>query len=287
MGNSVNTSQGKGTSTTNGTGQPAWANTGSQAYKNMNSALATAPMAVANQTFAQGGLGKTGQGAVNTMNNMGQTGSNANMNAAGQTLSGYASGQYLNGSPELDNIINQTNQKVGDQVNQMFAAGGRYGSGMNQGVLADSIANNTSNLLYNNYNQQQQNQLNATGQLGQLGQAQFGNQLSALSGAAGLENQGFNNMLGTIGQLGNIQNNKVFDANQQMGIGSQFDQKGQNALNDRINQWSQSDMAPWARLGGLLSAGTTSAGNWGTQSGTSKTTQPINAMGILGLLASL
>ncbi|MDW6020233.1 hypothetical protein SAZ10_00490 [Mesorhizobium sp. BAC0120] len=344
MGNSINTSQGKGSATNQSTGMPAWGQVGSDAYKNMNSYLKTAPMAAATQTFAQGGVGQAGQNAINQLGNMG--GSNNWMNqaansfqnvgqisedpyrqmmgqagqpgAAEQYLTGYARGDYLNGSPQLDNIINQTNQKTADQVNQMFAAGGRLGSGTNQGVLADSIAQNTSNLLYNNYNQQQQNQLNATnalesaqqgrmglslnaasglagvqgqnignqlgaaGQLGSLGQSAFGNQMQSLLGAAGLENQGFQNMLGMIGQLPTIQNNKVFDANQQMGIGNQLDTKTQNQLNELINQWTQSDMEPWARLGGLLSAGVNSAGSWGTQ--TSKATQPINVLGALGSL---
>lgn len=359
MGNATNSSQKASGSATN-TGTPAWSQPGTDAYKNMNQTLQTAPMAVANQTLAQGGQGATTQNAIgqltqggqnannwmnqaaNSLQNVGQItpGTIGEQNyqnvynqagqpgAAQQYLSGYAQGNYLNGSPYLDEIISKGSQDIANQTNQMFAAGGRYGSGVNQGVLADSIASNANNLRYQDFNQQQQNQmnaanaisgeqqgrlglqsgaaggvagvqgqnvgnsmnaqaqnignqLNAAGQLGQLGQQGFNN----LMGAAGLENQGFQNMLGMIGQLGNIQNNKVFDANQQMGIGGQIDQRTQQGLTDLINQWSQTDMEPWARLGGLMSAGTTTAGNWGTQTQTSK--QPFNFAGLLGGLLSL
>lgn len=312
MGSQSNSSQKASTTNTN-TGTPAWANVGSDAYKQQNNLLQTAPIAAANQTIAQGGIGNTTQGTINSLtqnggqNDLMQKAGNAYTNmlgqagqggAANQYLSSYARGDYLNGSPELDNIINNTNQKTADQVNQMFAGGGRYGSAAHQGTLADSIANNTSNLLYNNFNQQQQNQmnaanalegaqqgrmglgLNAAGGLGQLGQSAQNN----LTTAAGLENQGFNNIMSMINALPAIQNNKVFDANQQMGLGSKLDQASQNQLNDLINRWNQTDMQDWARLGGLLSAGTQSAGNWGTRTQTQSGGGGLGGLGLLGSL---
>lgn len=261
--------------------------------------------------------------------------------AAEQYLSGTAQGQYLGGSPYLDDIVAKSSQDVADQTNQMFAAGGRYGSGAHQGTVADAVASNANNLRNQNYqaerdrqmnaagtlesaqqgrmgvqnsaaggvanvqnqnvgnwlqgqnlglgaaqgaantqNQNINNRLNAAGQLGNLGQQAMGNQFNA----AGLENQGMGNMMNMIGQLSNIQNNKVFDANQQMGLGGKIDERTQKGLDDLINQWSQTDMAPWAKLGGLISAATGSAGNYGTQTG--KTTQPMNPMGILGMILS-
>lgn len=323
MGNATNSNQKANGSATN-TGQPAWSQPGTDAYKDMNQNLQTGPMAVANQTLAQGGQGQTTQNVVgNIMNggayNPGQIGEQNFQNvynqagqpgAAQQYLSGYAQGDYLNGSPYLDSIISKGAQDIGTQTGQMFAAGGRYGSGAHQGTVSDSVANYANNLRYQDFNQQQQNQMNAANaisneQQGRLGlqsgaaggiagvQGQnIGNQMNANQqhinnqfGAAGLENQGFQNMLGMIGQLGNIQNNKVFDANQQMNVGNQIDQRTQQGLQDLINQWTQTDMEPWARLGGLMSAGTTTAGNWGTQ--TQTTNQPANWAGMLGGLASL
>lgn len=311
MGNSTNSAQKPSTTNANG-GSPAWANVGSDAYKQQNNLLQTAPIAAANQTIAQGGQGAATQDAIKKFQGgMGQIDPSAYQGllgqagqggAASQYLTGFARGDNLNGSPELQNIIDQSNRKVSDNVNAMFASGGRYGSGANQGVMADSIAQNTSNLLYNNYNQQQQNQMNAANALESAQQGRMGLGLNAAGGlagvqgqnisgnrsdamnAAGLENQGFGNLMSMIGALPNIQNNKTFDANQQMGLGNKLDQASQGQLNDLINQWGQNDMQDWARLGGLLSAGTQSAGNWGTQNTT--TQQPMNLLGGLATLFS-
>lgn len=334
---------------------PAAGAPGSPQYQQANTQLQTGPIGAANEAIANRGQGQTTQDLIKQV--MGGGGSNDWMNqaanqfqnvgqvnvpgqvsaqnhqsiydragqpgAAEQYLKGTAQGQYLGGSPYLDDIIAKGSQNVADQTNQMFAAGGRYGSAAHQGTVSDSVANYAGQLRNQNYQQERDrqmqaagtlenaqqgrlgiqagaasgmagiqgqnignsmnaqgqniaNRLAAAGQLGQLGQQRFGNMM----GAAGLENQGFQNMLGMIGQLGNIQNNKIFDAQQQMGIGGQIDQRAQQQLNDLINRWTQTDMSPWARLGGLMSTGTGTAGNWGTT--TSKQTQPPNIAGILG-----
>lgn len=266
--------------------------------------------------------------------------------AANDYLTSTARGDYLNGSPYLDSIISKGADDIANQTNNMFAAGGRYGSAANQGVLADSVANAANELRNQNYqaerqnqlsaanalesaqqgrlgiqsgaasglanvqgqnvqnwlsgqnlglnaansasniqNQNIQNQLGANQALGSLGQAAFGNNFNAQTGAANIENQGMGNMLNMISQLDNIQNNKMFDANQQMQIGGKIDDRTQQGLNDLINQWSQSDNEDWARLGGLLSAAQGSAGSYGTQTQTSK--QPMNILGALAGLMSL
>lgn len=266
---SVNQSQNKASTSTQNTGLPNWAQVGSDAYKNMNSFLQTAPMGVASQTFTQGGIGQTGQNAINTLQGGG---------AAQDYLTGTARGDYLNGSPYLDDIISKNAQDIGTQTNQLFAAGGRYGSAAHQGTLADSIGNMSNQLRNQNYQFERGNQLNAANAL-------ESSQVNRALGAAGLENQGFQNMLGMISQLPTIQGNKVFDANQQMGIGGQIDQRTQQGLNDLINQWTQLDNEDWARLGGLISAAQGVAGPYGTQTQTSK--QPMNLFGALaGLLAA-
>jgi hypothetical protein len=120
--------------------------------------------------------------------------------------------------------------------------------------------------------------------VGSLGQTQLGNTVNAAGNAAQTQNQGFQNIMSMIGALPTIQGNKTYDADKQAQIGSALDQQSQNQLNDLINQFSQFDMQDWARIGGLLSAGTTSAGNWGTQNTTS--TQPMNILGAIGSLFS-
>lgn len=344
MGN-ASSAQDKSSTSNQNTGQPDWAQVGSDAYNNLNSFLQTGPMAAAAQTISQGGIGQASQNAIDNLQNMG--GSNPWMDqaanefqnvgqigegtyrdmigqagqpgAAEQYLTSTAQGDYLGGSPYLDDIISRGAQDIGDQTAQMFAAGGRYGSGAHQGIVSDSVARYGNELRNANYQAERDrqmgaanaieaaqqgrtglglqgaaglagvqgqnigNQLGAAGQLANLGMGQFSNQLQSQLGAAGLENQGIQNMLGMISQLPTIQGNKVFDAQQQMGIGGQIDQRAQQGLQDLINQWTQGDMEEWARLGGLLSAGLGSAGSYGTQT----QTQPGNPFGGLGLLGSI
>lgn len=305
-----------------------------------------------------------------------------------QYLTGTANGSMLTSNPYLDKMVQDTANSTADQVNRMFAAGGRYGSGMNQGILSDSLAKAENDLRYTNYNNERDRQMNAAnaisgeqsnriglqgnaasgvagidennvsnkmqsdvnkgnigsaiagiqsgnadrnnnasnaiGNFGQfqdqnklntdstkanlastiagiqggnidrgsniastvggIGQSQLGNQMQAAGNASNVQNQGFQNILNMIGQLPTIQGNKTYDADKQAQIGSAIDQMSQGQLDDLINQFSQMDMQDWARLGGLLSAGTTSAGNWGTQNST--TTQPMNLLGAIGTLFS-
>ncbi len=296
MGNS-NTASNKSSSSPVSGGLPSWAQVGSQDYNNMNSALQTAPINAAVQTIGSGGLGQAGQGAIGNLQGIGTQFQNlANQagqgGAANDYLTGTARGDYLNGSPYIDSIISKGAGDIANQTNNMFAAGGRYGSGANQGVLSDSIAKYSNDLRNQNYQAERQNQLSAANALENAQQGRLGLQGNLLNGASGanqaasgIENQGINNVLGMISQLPTIQNNKIFDAQQQQGIGSQIDNRAQQALQDAISQWQQGDMEAWSRLGGLISAGMGSAGSYGTQSGTSKTTQPMG-LGILGALLS-
>ncbi|MEP7454305.1 tail fiber domain-containing protein [Phyllobacterium sp. SB3] len=361
---------------------------GTQSFDNLyNNATNIGPIdkSAMEQDFGQVGADNW----QNIYNTAGQPGANQ------QYLTDYANGSMLQNNPYLDKMVQDAQNSVFDDTSRMFAAGGRYGSGMNQGVLADSLAKTSNDLRYNDYNQQVQNQLNAsnaisgeqsnrlgiqgnaasgvagiestnignamnqanaltgykaqdvqnslsgmglalnaanskanaegtnignsinvannlTGYRAQdvsnklsgmntalnaaggianagantasIGSNDFRDKLAALSGGAGLENQGFSNTLGMISALPTIQGNKTYDADKQMGIGNQIGQMSQGQLDDLINQFSQYDMQDWSRLGGLLSAGTQSAGNYGTQTSTS--TQPMNILGALGTLFS-
>lgn len=275
----------KGSTSSVGSAPPAWATPGTPQYGNMNQTLQTAPMAVANQTFAQGGMGDTSRGAVDNLTGVANTAGQPG--AAQNYLSGTAGGDFLNGSPYVNDIIERSNRQIGDQTNQLFSGAGRYGSGVHQGTLASAIGSNTSNILNQNYQSERDRQLQAAGAISNEQQGRLGTQMQANLGAAGLENQGFTNMLGMIQQLPTIQGNKVFDANQQMQVGGLIDQAAQAQLDALINQWQRGDMEDWSRLGGLISGATGAAGNYGTQTGTSQTTTPFNPLQGLGLLGSI
>ncbi|MFC0246404.1 tail fiber domain-containing protein [Falsochrobactrum ovis] len=313
---SANSSTNKASSSPVQGSLPEWAKTGTTAYNDMNTALQTLPMNAAVQTIGSGGLGQASKDAIANLQGSGGTnpwmdqaadhlgniaGSIGQGGAASDYLTSTARGDYLGGSnPYLDSIISKGADDIATQTNNMFAAGGRYGSGANQGVLSDSIANASNNLRYQDYATERQNQLaaanalegaeqaraglgtSAANALGSLGQAAFGNNYNSQVGAANIENQGMSNMLNMISQLPTIQGNKMFDADRQMQIGGAIDQRTQQGLNDLINQWTRSDNEDWARLGGLLSAAQGSAGNYGTQTQTSS--QPMNFAGLLGTL---
>lgn len=274
-------------SSTQGGQQPAWAQQqsmtpGTQHYQKVNQSVQTAPLQFASNTLSGNGVSQAGQNAMGKLPGMG-----AGPGAAQNYLSGTAAGANLNGSPHLNDIVSKSNQNIADQTNQLFAAGGRYGSGVHQGTLADSIGSNTNNLLNANYQQERDRQMQAAGAISGEQQGRLGLQSQNMMNAAQIGQQGITNQLNTISQLPTIQNNKIFDAQQQMEVGKTLDQRNQMQLNDLINQWTQGDMQGWSRLGGLLSAAGQSAGNWGTQSGTSNTSQNPSPLGMAGAGLSL
>jgi hypothetical protein len=294
---------------------------GTDAYNAMNAQLTTGPMQAINNILAGGGNSPQAQQILQNL--MGTSGTNAGMNQAGQmyqSLSGnagqpganqqyltdFANGNMMNSNPYLDAITNKAEQDAMTSTNQMFAAGGRYGSGSNQGAVSEAVANannqfrgqeyeNEANRRMTAANQisgEQTNRLGLQGQaaqgLGSLGTSGMQNWLTAQQNAGQLGSQGTQNMLNAMGQLGNVQSNKLFDANQQLGVGNQTTAQTQQQINDYMNQWTQGDMQDWARTGALLSSGTGAAGSWGTATGTQKdTTQPGIGSIIGGIMAMM
>lgn len=315
---------------------------GTQAYNNMNTLLSTLPMQTVVNMMQQGGLtpemttvmnnllnstgandwmtnaanlfsqlgtGQAAQDFQNVYTNAGQPG------AAQQNLSNMAAGGMINNNPYLNDIVSQAEQDASTNVNQMFAAGGRYGSGMDQGTVGQAVANVNNQLRSDQLNKDLANMLSsnqlisgeqigrlglqntaagglgtlqtagATG-LGGLGQNAMSNWLQAQGGAAQIGNAGQQNILSAMGLLPTVQNNKVFDANQQTQVGATIDAKTQQQITDLVKQWQSGDMEAWQKLGGLLSAASGSAGNYGTQTSTTKQTSTPGWLDILGLALS-
>jgi hypothetical protein len=293
---------------------------GSDAYNTMNTQLQTAPMQALLQMFQNGGASPEMQQIMQNL--MNTNGSNAAMDQSGQMfqdlakqaqgpgaqqqyLTDYANGSMLGKNPYVDAIANKAEQDAMSGVNQMFAAGGRYGSGMNQGTTAEAIANANNQYRGQAYEADAGRQMQAAqgisqeqlgrmgiqqqgaSGLGQLGQSGMSNWLNAQQGASQIGAQNNQNLMNAFGQLGNVQNNKMFDSNQQLNVGNATTDQTQKQLTDLMNQWTQGDMQDWARTGGLLSAGTGAAGNWGTQSGTQKNTSQAGIGSILGGILAL
>lgn len=96
------------------------------------------------------------------------------------------SGKYLNNNPYVNGMVGQMREGVTDSVASRMALGGRYGSGVHQGVMARELANAENQLRFNVYNQERglQHQAAAGAQggnatLGQLALGGYASQAAA------------------------------------------------------------------------------------------------------------
>lgn len=243
--------------------------------------------------------------------------------AAEKYLTGTAQGQYLNSNPYIEDMISAGASDVANSVTGQFAAGGRYGSTANQGAIADSVSQYGNQLRNSNYQAERDRMMSAAGALegaqntgfaqqaglaqnitgveqanaglqqagasalGTLGQQQMSNAQNNATGAANVAQQGMGNLFSAIGALPTVQANKLYDANAQGAVGSQIDNRTQQALMDKIKQLGALDMQDWSAIGALLGAGQQSAGSYGTQTGTQTTSGGGNIFGALGGIGSL
>ena len=204
------------------------------------------------QTVA--GLGDKTKAGISGVQNV--AGSLPQSTAAQNYLTDYASGKYLQeGNPyyrdRLANEIADSNSMIQSQ----FSGSGRYGSGANTNALAKNTQNMMLAGLESDYNRAQANQLAATQQLDSSQNALFQNRMA--------------------GQQALIDAGKLEDANKQAQLTADF------------TKWQSEDMQPWTRLGLLQSAAAGAAGNYGTNTQTSRTPfNPLSAVGGLGSLAT-
>ena len=118
----------------------------------------------------------------------------ANQFAGGQTqtqksLQSVANGADLNGSPQLDALVQRSQNDAASQVAQKFAASGRYGSGRFSGAVADAVDNVGTNLRYQDLTNQQARQASAASAIDSANNAQAG-MASSLFGQTAAINQG-------------------------------------------------------------------------------------------------
>ena len=85
-------------------------------------------------------------------------------NGLGQ-LSATAGGANLNGNPHLNSVLNRAAQQTANDVNQQFAASGRYGSANHAGTIADRVGALRNQAEMQNYNTERGYQMDASGQL--------------------------------------------------------------------------------------------------------------------------
>lgn len=169
-------------------------------------------------------------------------------------------------SPELQKIIDQTNEDANTNVSLANSAGGRYGSGAGNAAIADAVSKNTNNLLYNDLNNFQTRKDAANSNLFNMGQTGIGNLGTAYTGLQA-------------------------PANDLMKVGSMNEDLATRRMNDWLRVVNETQQKPWENLA-RLNAIASGAGQLG---GTQTTSQPgqnpfLSALGYgatgLGLLGS-
>lgn len=164
-------------------------------------------------------------------------------------------------SPELQKIINQTNQDANTNVGLANSAAGRYGSGLGNGAIADAVSKNTNNLLYtdlNNFTTRKDAANSSLFNMGQTGQ-------SNLSGAYGnIANLGQT----AFGNLGNAYSGMQAPIQDIAKYGQFVDNLNTNILNDKLRVFDAQQNKPWENLARLnaIASGAGQLGSTSTQS---------------------
>ncbi|WP_206438761.1 hypothetical protein [Mesorhizobium sp. M7D.F.Ca.US.005.01.1.1] len=188
---------------------------------------------------------------------------------AEQNLQGMANGSYLqSGNPYFNDALKGQLDQTANQVQSQFSGAGRYGSGANTGVLANSLGNIRSSALSDQFNRDSQNMLAANGQMDSSRNAGLDRSLQATNAMGAQDQQQFQNALTGAGAT--------------LQAGGLLDSQAQKQLTDQVNQFYSQDNQDWTRLGMLQQAAAGAAGNYGTQTGNSSSSNPMAALGALG-----
>lgn len=202
-------------------GSPAFGN----AFNNLGGLASSSGMTTGGATAANV-LGGVATGSFNPTAQSGIDG-----------LSATASGQFLQGSPELDNIISNTASDMGTAIDQSFGTAGRFGSGQHAKVLSDSIGEMSSNLRYANYAPERAMMDAAQSSLVSAGQGQQGLQMQ---GAEGLNNvfRGANqDLMSATGMLPTAFTAQTTPASLVGQVGSENDTLAGLELQDEMNKY--------------------------------------------------
>jgi len=145
-------------------------------------------------------------------------------NAAANESYNTLTGQYLNNNPYVDQMADRVGGDVMAGVNSTFNQGGRFGSNAHADTFANSIADASAAMRYQNYDSERQNMIRASALAPQSAQMQY----------AG--------------------------ANQLAGVGSAIEGKQYEALQDDMNRFNFYENQPNRELGNYMAA---IGGNYG------------------------
>jgi hypothetical protein len=162
---------------------------------------------------------------------------------ASSFLGSNINGDYLNSNPYLMQALAPGADAIKTRSDMSAAGAGRYGSGAAAKVTADSLSNYYSNALMQNYENERGRQMQS------------------------------------VGMAPAIDPMRYADAQRLMGVGSAYEGKSQQALDDAMQRWNAYEARPWEQLGRLNSILTGAGALGGTQ-----TTQAPGASPIAGIL---
>jgi hypothetical protein len=133
-------------------------------------------------------------------------------------------------NPYLQAQLDAQNRQIADKVNSATSGQGRYGSAAHTDVLTRALSETDAPVLAQDYARRQQEMLAAT------------------QGQAGVYQQG----LAQAGQyaqlLPALQQLQYLPAQNEMAIGSVYDQRAQAQLNDQIKMYNAGQAYPWEQL---------------------------------------
>ncbi len=213
-----------------------------------------------NATANMGGQGLSGQ----YQNIINAGGFNAPQQQALQGWQAAATGEFNpNANPAFQQVLRQSQDAARDYVNQGAAAAGRYGSGVHQQTMGNTIGDLTSRMVGNEYQNWQQRGDAARGNLFNAGQAGIGNLGAAYQGMGA-------------------------PAQDMITIGGAYEDLATRQMNDQLRIFNETQNRPWEQLG-RLNAVASGSGQYGTSQTTAPGPNPFaqalgGGLGLLGLL---
>ena len=168
------------------------------------------------------------------------------LGSAQTEVNNVLTGQYLNpgSNPYLQNLYSDMAGDVTSAVNSQFTNAGRFGSGANQEILADSLGQLANEVYANNYNTERANMVNSTQLAPGLADADY-TDIQALAGVgAERENLSTAMLEDSLGRFNYEQQKPYAKLNQYLG-----------ALGAPVPQTTISNKPVFRNVGGSLLSG--------------------------------
>ncbi len=160
-------------------------------------------------------------------------------------LASMADGSMIGNNTAFNEALQNTLSNTANTINSSMSGAGRYGSGAHTGVMSNQLGQVATNAMANQYNTDVSNMMNANSQIDSANQGQLG-ALNSLY-------QGYSNAAGNA-----------------LAGGQVLDQNAQAKLDAAKDYATETDNQGWTRLGLLQSAAAGAAGNYGTTTGSQK-----------------